>query len=259
MVHAVVGGLLAQISGGDFRTGALAAGANEAVVADLNKLVEGDPNLLSMSSQLVGLLAASTQSNASGDSLKTGVWVAQNGTQYNFGDHLPPGLSEYGQAATSLMEYMQNRGASSNEMDQAARALSQGQGFEGVQPATEFVKAWSEFMAGELSGLGLAAIVGKAGSWFAKATGEAVDGATIGAKGVDAAATDGTKAAATEGTFPDEVLAGKRPHQTTPGTGIVTQERYNPATGKLENSVIEYDQYGRQVKRTDYTNHGYGN
>jgi len=38
----------------------------------------------------------------------------------------------------------------------------------------------------------------------------------------------------------------------------VTQERYNPATGKLEESAIEYDQYGRQIKRTDYTNHGYG-
>lgn len=69
----------------------------------------------------------------------------------------------------------------------------------------------------------------------------------------------GAKGAATEGTFPDEVFTGKKPHQTTPGIGSVTQERYNPATGKLEKSVIEYDQYGRQVKRTDYTNHGYGN
>ncbi|WP_321849833.1 hypothetical protein [Pseudomonas paraveronii] len=72
-------------------------------------------------------------------------------------------------------------------------------------------------------------------------------------------ATSGTKVAATEGTFPDEVFTGKKPHQTTPGIGSVTPERYNPATGKLEESVIEYDQYGRQVKRTDYTNHGYGN
>ncbi len=62
-----------------------------------------------------------------------------------------------------------------------------------------------------------------------------------------------------KGTFPDEVFTGKKPHQTTPGTGSTAQERYNPATGKLEKSVIEYDQYGRQVKRTDYTNHGYGN
>ncbi len=168
MVHAMVGGLLAQVSGGDFRTGALAAGANEAVVADLNKLVQGNPNLLSMSSQLVGLLAASTQSGADGDSLKTGAWVAQNGTQYNFGDHLPPGLTEYAQAATTAVEYMQNQGASAEEVDQVARALARGEGFEGVQPANEFVKAWGEFMAGELSGLGLAAILGKAGTWFAK-------------------------------------------------------------------------------------------
>ena len=30
------------------------------------------------------------------------------------------------------------------------------------------------------------------------------------------------------------------------------------ATGQLEKFMIEYDQYGRQVKRVDYTNHGYG-
>lgn len=170
MVHAMVGGLLAQVGSGDFKTGALAAGANEAVVADLNKLVQGNPNLLSMSSQLVGLLAASTQSGADEHSLRTGAWVAQNGTQYNFGDHMPPGLTEYGQAATTLVEYMQNQGAPAEEVDQVARALAQGQGFEGVQPANEFVKAWGEFMAGELSGLGLAAVLGKAGSWFAKGT-----------------------------------------------------------------------------------------
>lgn len=81
MIHAMVGGLLAKVSGGDFKTGALAAGANAALVADLNELVKGNPNLLSMSSQLVGLLAASTQSGADGDSLNTGAWVAQNGTQ----------------------------------------------------------------------------------------------------------------------------------------------------------------------------------
>ena len=64
---------------------------------------------------------------------------------------------------------------------------------------------------------------------------------------------------AKEGTFPDEVFAGKKPHQTTPGIGSVTQQRCNPATGKLEKSVIEYDHYGRQVKRTNHTNHEYGN
>ncbi len=51
-------------------------------------------------------------------------------------------------------------------MAEAGRALARGEGFEGVQPATEFVKAWGEFMAVELSGLGLSAILGKVGSWF---------------------------------------------------------------------------------------------
>lgn len=170
MVHAVVGGLLAQVSGGDFKTGALAAGANEAVVADLDRLVQGNPNLLSMSSQLVGLLAASTQSGADENSLKTGAWVAQNGTEYNFGNHMPPGLTEYAQAATTAVEYVQSHGGTAEEVDQLARALARGEGFEGVQPATEFVKAWGQFMAGELSGVGIAAILGKAGSWFEKGT-----------------------------------------------------------------------------------------
>jgi filamentous hemagglutinin len=62
---------------------------------------------------------------------------------------------------------MQSQGDSAEKIADAGRALARGEGFEGVQPATEFVKAWGEFMAGELSGLGLAAILGKASSWFA--------------------------------------------------------------------------------------------
>jgi filamentous hemagglutinin len=176
---------LAKVSGGDFKTGALAAGANEALVADLYEVVKGNPNLLSMSSQLVGLLAASTQSGADGDSLKTGAWVAQNGTQYNFVDHLPPSWDAYGQAVTTQMEDMQKHGASAEEIADAGRAAARGAGFDGVQPGTGFVKAWGEFMAGELSGLGFAAILGKIASGFA-----------IGAKGGSGVADDffaGTK------------------------------------------------------------------
>lgn len=50
---------------------------------------------------------------------------------------------------------------------------------------------------------------------------------------------------------------GKAPKQTTPGVGSVTQERYNPKTGELETSTVEYDQYGRMIKRIDNTDHGY--
>ena len=86
-IQAMVGGLLAEATGGDFKTGALAAGANEALVGHLNDLVNGDEKLLTMSSQIIGVLAATTQSSATGDSLQSGAWVAQNATQYNYLNH----------------------------------------------------------------------------------------------------------------------------------------------------------------------------
>ena len=85
--HAMVGGLLAEASGGDFRTGALAAGANEALVTQLNTLVQGNQNLLLMTSQIVGVLAAATQSGADTEGLQTGSWVTKNATQYNYLNH----------------------------------------------------------------------------------------------------------------------------------------------------------------------------
>lgn len=173
-LHAALGGLLAEAMGGEFRTGAIAGGANEALVGLLGdklfppNLVKGTPdylraqaNLLALS-KLVGVLgAAATNGDAS-----IAAEVASNGTEYNFFDHLPPGLTEYGQAATSLAEYMQSQGASADEISQAQLALAQGQGFDGVQPANVFVKAWGEFMAETLVGLGLGSVAGKVFSWF---------------------------------------------------------------------------------------------
>ncbi len=84
----MVGGLLSKATGGDFRTGALAAGANEALVVHLNSLVNGNENLLTMSSQIVGALAAATQRDADANSIDKGSWIAKNSTQYNFlNDH----------------------------------------------------------------------------------------------------------------------------------------------------------------------------
>ncbi|AZF40370.1 Hemolysin [Pseudomonas sp. R1-43-08] len=87
IVHAMVGGLLAEATGGDFKTGALAAGINEAVVGHLNTLVKGNKTLLSMSSQIVGVIAAATQQDADAKSLEKGGWVAKNATQYNHALH----------------------------------------------------------------------------------------------------------------------------------------------------------------------------
>ncbi|HBO6416713.1 TPA: hypothetical protein L4771_006678, partial [Pseudomonas aeruginosa] len=76
-LHALMGGLAAEAVGGDFRTGALAAGVNEALVDSLAKQyaslpIDDKKGLLIMSSQLIGVLAASTQGDADAKSLQTG-------------------------------------------------------------------------------------------------------------------------------------------------------------------------------------------
>jgi filamentous hemagglutinin len=91
-MHAVMGGLAAEAAGGDFKTGALAAGLNEALVDSLAKQYADMPkekrdSLLVMNSQLIGVLAAATQSDADAESLQTGAWVAGNATQYNYLTH----------------------------------------------------------------------------------------------------------------------------------------------------------------------------
>ncbi|SEK72732.1 filamentous hemagglutinin [Atopomonas hussainii] len=90
-LHAVMGGLAAEAAGGDFKTGALAAGINEALVgalsAQYDKLgVEDKAALLTMNSQVIGVLTAAAQG---GDekALQTGSWVASSATQYNHDLH----------------------------------------------------------------------------------------------------------------------------------------------------------------------------
>ncbi|MHC8393464.1 two-partner secretion domain-containing protein [Pseudomonas sp. LB3P93] len=246
-LHALMGGLAAVAAGSDFKTGALAAGLNEALVADMASSYAGLPKderdrLLTMNSQLVGLLATAVQDpNADADKLQTGAWVAQNGTQYNFGDHLPPGLTEYAQAATTAVEYMQSQGASAEEVDQLARALARGEGFEGVQPANEFVKAWGEFMAGSLSGLGLAAILGKAGSWFAKGGSSVADDFFAGTKYTDKVLGQ-IKTGDLHG-FPESVTTFQGAGQVTKitgGDGVVRDMLKIPGEYRGKQGVFEF-------------------
>ncbi|WP_411386776.1 filamentous hemagglutinin N-terminal domain-containing protein [Pseudomonas sp. MPB03] len=93
--HALVGGFKSMAMGGDFKSGALAGGANEALVQYLAELVlpEGyDPNrpgadqakanLLAMS-QLLGVLTAVV----SGSDPRIAADIAANATQYNYLTH----------------------------------------------------------------------------------------------------------------------------------------------------------------------------
>lgn len=90
-MHAVMGGLAAEAAGGDFKTGALAAGVNELLVDSLSDIYgKMDPDqkksLLVMNSQVIGVLAAAAQG---GDekALQTGAWVAGTATSYNYLNH----------------------------------------------------------------------------------------------------------------------------------------------------------------------------
>ncbi|WP_330210751.1 two-partner secretion domain-containing protein [Pseudomonas sp. AM4(2022)] len=78
-LHALVGGLLSEAAGEGFVTGAMAAGANEALSERLSTLVKGDKQLELAASQLVGLTAAAI---VDGD-LQTGIDIAKDATAYN--------------------------------------------------------------------------------------------------------------------------------------------------------------------------------
>ncbi|MBV4476871.1 glycohydrolase toxin TNT-related protein [Pseudomonas botevensis] len=91
-LHALLGGVLSVAQGGDFRTGALAAGADEAAVTTLSDWIMPDPSTadalttqegqqrLLAASGLIGVLAAT----ATGGDPSIAASVAQNATQHNF-------------------------------------------------------------------------------------------------------------------------------------------------------------------------------
>lgn len=67
------------MTGGDFKTGAAAAGLNEALIDGLNAAAQGNDQIHLMLSQLTGLVAAAA---VDGD-LQSGVNIAQSATEYN--------------------------------------------------------------------------------------------------------------------------------------------------------------------------------
>ncbi|MCO7246025.1 DUF637 domain-containing protein [Halomonas sp. Mc5H-6] len=82
-LHALTGGMVTEAMGGDFRTGAMAAGANEALVDHLAELVSDNPGLLVAASQVVGVIAAEM---TKGD-ISQGAEIAAQGTRYNYLGH----------------------------------------------------------------------------------------------------------------------------------------------------------------------------
>nr|WP_288500145.1 DUF637 domain-containing protein [uncultured Pseudomonas sp.] len=83
VLHAMVGGLLSEAAGGSFATGALAAGANEAMIKQLDVLAHSDDQLLQMAAQLVGVAAA----GATGGDAQLGADIAKSSATYNYLNH----------------------------------------------------------------------------------------------------------------------------------------------------------------------------
>jgi filamentous hemagglutinin len=83
VAHAVVGGLLAEATGSDFKTGAAAAGLNELLVNQMADVVKGNADLHLALSQVTGVLAAVA---VDGD-IEKGAEVAQKATTHNYLSH----------------------------------------------------------------------------------------------------------------------------------------------------------------------------
>ncbi|WP_349016826.1 DUF637 domain-containing protein, partial [Pseudomonas sp. PS01299] len=83
VAHALMGGLLSEAMGGDFATGAAAAGLNEAAMNVLVDFVGDNKELHQMLSQLTGLVGAA----AVGGDFQLGADIAGNATRYNHDLH----------------------------------------------------------------------------------------------------------------------------------------------------------------------------
>ncbi|WP_166217414.1 filamentous hemagglutinin N-terminal domain-containing protein [Pseudomonas atagonensis] len=80
VAHALMGGLLSQATGGDFATGAAAAGLNEAAMKALVTFAGGNDQMQVMLSQLTGVLAAA----AVDGNTQLGATIAGSATTYNY-------------------------------------------------------------------------------------------------------------------------------------------------------------------------------
>ncbi|WP_444439213.1 two-partner secretion domain-containing protein [Pseudomonas sp. A6] len=146
VLHALVGGLAAEARGESFATGALVAGLNEAVVKDLDALVssyspENREALLSMSSQLLGLVATVAQDpDADTNKLETGSWVAKNSTQYNHELHrknaesFAEGALDFCKKQPAYCGPGADQVSEQDMMDALAATAAHGEGIDKVKP-----------------------------------------------------------------------------------------------------------------------------
>jgi len=77
-VHAIIGGIMSQITGAGFASGAIGAGVNEAIIGEIKKIK--NPGTAQIVSAIVGAAAA----KAVGGNAGAGATAAASGTKWNF-------------------------------------------------------------------------------------------------------------------------------------------------------------------------------
>ncbi|GKQ44553.1 filamentous hemagglutinin N-terminal domain-containing protein [Pseudomonas syringae] len=78
-LHALMGGAVSSATGGDFTTGAVAAGASQAMAGTLNEVFKNNPEYRQAAAQIVGLTAA----GLAGGDVEKAAWVSAVADQYN--------------------------------------------------------------------------------------------------------------------------------------------------------------------------------
>ena len=78
-MHAMAGGAISSAAGGDFITGAMAAGASQAMAGLLKERFSSTPAVREALAQLIGM----TSAGLVGGDINKGAWVAQMADQYN--------------------------------------------------------------------------------------------------------------------------------------------------------------------------------
>lgn len=91
-LHAFVGAIMADLGGGNALSGAVGAGVNEAILTELAKKFEGQPDLLQWASAIVGSAAATVV----GGEAQTGGSTAASGTKNNW-FFIPPAIAALGE------------------------------------------------------------------------------------------------------------------------------------------------------------------
>ncbi|MFS2223967.1 hemagglutinin repeat-containing protein [Pantoea sp. B65] len=167
--HALLGGVVAELSGTNAAAGAIGAASGELAARAIREylypgkstedLQPAERSKISNLASLAGALAAGLASDSSAGAV-TGHDAGKNAVDNN--DLLPPGLMSWGAGASSLAKYETAQGKTPEQVSEAVRIYSRGTIPEGQDAAKGLLQAWGFFMGNALTLGGGSAVSGSA-------------------------------------------------------------------------------------------------